>query len=365
MTALANQGWPNAIFLMTLSLPPSPDPSETPGTPSGLAPSRPSESARQIVDVHVHLWESLEQLGAEAARRIRQRFVTQPWDQPDVSVQALDQAMEPVRYAIVLGLDCGYVGASIPCQQVARYVARQPEKYLGFAGIDPMASGYLSNLRTAVDLGLVGVTVSPAAGGYHPSDSRAMRLYEHCQEMNLPVVVHPGTHFAGSAKLEYSQPYLYDEVARIFPGLRLVLGGVGLPWAEQAIIMIGKHPTCYADLSDLASRPWQLYNVLLLAYQQGVMDRLLFGSDFPFTTPQTAIHNIYSVNTITHGTHLPTIPREQLRRVVERDALACLGLKPPFQSLDPATGQPTNTQTPTDALTPETPATGSVGSATA
>lgn len=143
------------------------------------------------------------------------------------------------------------------------------------------------------------------------------------------MVVHPGTHFASSAKLEYSQPYLYDEVARTFPDLHLVLAGVGLPWAEQALILMGKNPHCYADLSDVASRPWQLYNVLLLAHQQGVMDSLLLGSDFPFTTPETAIHNIYSVNTVTHGTHLPIVPREQLRGVVERDALVCLGLKRP------------------------------------
>ncbi len=300
------------------------------GTPSGMAPGGPpSQAALSIVDAHTHLWESVDQLGPEAAKKIRQQCVSQPWDQPDTSAQTFDQAMEPVEHAIVLGVQCGYVGASISAQQVARYATRHPHKVLGFAGIDPMAAGYLSDIDEAVQLGLVGVTVSPAAGGFHPSDSRAMRLYERCQTLGLPIVVHPGTHFAGPAMLEYSQPYLYDEVARTFPDLRLVLAGTGLPWVEQALVLVGKNRHCYADLSEVTSRPWQLYNVLLLAYQQGVMDSLLFGSDFPFTTPQTAIHNIYSVNTVTHGTNLPTVPREQLRSVVERDTLACLGLKKP------------------------------------
>ena len=39
--------------------------------------------------------------------------------------------------------------------------------------------------------------------------------------------------------------------------------------------------------------------------------------------------SIYSINTFTQGTPLPSIPREQLRSIVERDALACLGIREP------------------------------------
>lgn len=303
--------------------------SEPLGKPSGLAPSVPSQIAGTVVDTHVHLWESLSQLGDQAAQWVRLQTAGEPWDRPDTPGILLDGAMEPVDYAIILGLECRLIGASIPSEQVARYVARQPDKYLGFAGIDPMGPGYQSAVKRAVDLGLVGVTVSPAAAGFHPSDTRAMRLYEQCEQLGLPVMVHPGTHLGAGTKLEYTQPYLYDEVARTFPCLKLVLAGAGVPWADQALILVGKHGNCYVDLSDLSGRPWQLYNVLLMAYQQGVISRLLFGSDFPFTIPETAIHNIYSVNTMAHGTHLPIVPREQLRSIVERNALVCLGLTRP------------------------------------
>lgn len=154
---------------MTSSSPhPSVEVSVPHGTPSGLSPSPPSRAVRTIVDVHTHLWKSVDQLGPEAAKRIRDQSIGQPWDQPDTSEQAFDQAMEPVEYAIVLGLECGHVDASIPFQQVAQYVARDPGKYLGFAGIDPMTSGYLSNVDQAVQLGLVGVVVSPLWVGFTP-----------------------------------------------------------------------------------------------------------------------------------------------------------------------------------------------------
>ena len=134
--------------------------------------------------------------------------------------------------------------------------------------------------------------------------------------------------------MEYDQPYLFDEPAQAFPELRLVLSQVGHPWIQQAIVLISKHRHVYADLSKLTTQPWNLYQTLVCAYQEGAMGSLLFGSDFPFTTPQEAILAIYSVNTLTHGTMLPTIPREKLRSIVERDALGCLNIPSPNKAGD-------------------------------
>ncbi len=128
-----------------------------------------------IIDVHTHLWDSPEQLGTTAAEHLRLSSV-EPWDRPDASTTAHDQAMQPVQYAIILGLVSRHLGASITPEQVAAYVARQPGKYLGFAGIDPMTDGYLAAVDRALDLGLVGVTISPAAQAFHPAHTRAMEL---------------------------------------------------------------------------------------------------------------------------------------------------------------------------------------------
>lgn len=281
-----------------------------------------------IVDVHTHRWESLDQLGAAGAARLR-GFGEGPWDRLDAGGDALDKAVEAVDYAFVHGLVSRYLGANLDAEQVAKYVSANPQKLLGFAGIDPMADDYLEEFDKAVELGLVGVTISPAAQGFHPTHTRAMALYERCQQHGMPVFIHPDTHLGPMTKLEFAQPYLFDEAAREFPNLPLVFAQVGHPWAAQTLTLIGKHPRVYADLSDLIARPWQLYNMLLLAYQQDVCAHLLLGSDFPFCTPQQAIVTIYSVNTLTHGTNLPTVPREQLRSIIERDALKCMGLKPP------------------------------------
>lgn len=304
-----------------------------------------------IVDVHTRIWESTEALGRGA--EFLRRKAAEPWARPDPSLDAHAQAMAPVQAAIIHGYESRHLGGSIPAEKVAQYVSRDPGRYLGFAGIDPTGGGAVRNLEEARALGLSGVTLCPASQGFHPTDSRAMALYEACEAQGVPVFFDSLLMQSRDAKLEFSHPYLLDEVARTFPNLRIVVAGLGHPWLEQGLALVGKHPTVYADLSELILHPWRVYNALLLAYQHGVMGQVLFGSNFPFSTPEKAIVTVYSINTFTQGTHLPAIPREQLRSIVERDALACLGLTPPAG--EPA---PRPASEPQEAASPgdETPA---------
>jgi len=113
--------------------------------------------------------------------------------------------------------------------------------------------------------------------------------------------------------------------------LRIVIAHGGFPWMDETLVLIGKHEHVYTELSDVVARPWQLYNLLLEAHQMDLTDHLLFGSDFPYGTPQGAIETLYSLSQLVHGTGLPSVPRQKVRGIVERDALACLGLSLPVQ----------------------------------
>ncbi len=312
-----------------------------------------SASARRatIVDVHTHLWESTSQLGPSAAKSLRDGM-EQPWQRADVSMTHFSEAMQTVSYAMILGFESQHLDASINAQQVANYVATDPSRYLGLAGIDPLSNDALEDLDRAIDLGLVGVVISPTAQDFHPCHTRAMRVYERCEQAGLPILIHPGTHWGAATNLEYAQPHLFDEPARSFPNLRWVLGQIGYPWLEQALMLIGKHPHMYADVSHLSRQPWLLYNTLVRAHESGAIDKILFGSDFPFNTPEEAIVAIYSINTLTQGTLLPTIPREQLRGIVERDALSCLGITPPQRQADADTQGEAHKVNPGHSLSP-------------
>ena len=269
--------------------------------------------------------------------------VTQVWDSPTqigsgtalvapvarVSEARYLEAIDPVDKAIVLAFKSSYLGAEIPNRFVAEYVRRNPEKMIGFAGIDPLERDWREELRIAQDeLGLKGVVISPEMQAFHPSDSRAMRLYEQCAQRRMPILVEQD-HRHPKAKMQYAAPTLLDDVAQAFPDLRIVIARLGHPWVAQTVVLLAKHPQVYADVAGLLPQPWLSYTALLAAYEYGVMDKLLFGSDFPVRYPAACIEALYSINQFSQGSNLQTIPREHLRGIVERDALALLGISSP------------------------------------
>lgn len=60
--------------------------------------------------------------------------------------------------------------------------------------------------------------------------------------------------------------------------------------------------------------------------EYGVLDRLLFGSDYPFTTPASTIEALHKVNHMVDGTNLPRIPEAAIEKMIHRDTLDLLGV---------------------------------------
>ncbi len=288
-----------------------------------------------IVDAYTHIWESPQQLGRSIDHLVeRPQTLRQPAEAdeqnspPSASPPQHFAACEHTDKAIVVGFKSRYLDADVPNSYVAEYVNQHPEKLIGFAGLDPSepseALEDIEQARTA--LGMKGVAIAPAAQDFHPACTNAFRIYERLAELQLPLVIHQGVYFSACNKLEYARPVLIDEVAREFPDLKIMLAHMGYPWIDETIVMLGKHRNVYSDVSGLLTQPWRAYNALVSAHQYGVIDKLLFGSGFPFTSAAQAIEALYSLNRMCPGAELPTIPRAQLRGIVERPTLEILGI---------------------------------------
>ena len=292
-----------------------------------------------IVDCHTYVWQSPEQLGqlvlGDPTRAVRPRGLRLNLgsdralfrNSPPADAEYHWQQSAQVDRTIVLGFKSRYLRAEIPNRYVADYVRRYPQKLIGFAGIDPSESTAAEDIRIARrELNLRGIVLSPANQDLHPCDTRMMKVYEQAEELEMPVLFHPGSPFTEQSKMEYGRPYLIDEVARSFPKLRMIVAQLGQPFIDEALCLLCKHVNVFADVSGLLRRPWQAYNALVSAYHYGVIDKLLFGSDFPYTSATECIESLYSINQMAHGTNLPIVPRESLRGIVERDTLGLLGI---------------------------------------
>lgn len=279
-----------------------------------------------IVDVHTHVWERPAHLGEEFIRDAR---ITAGAAYKDIAVD-LDEhwkAMEPVDRAIVLGFRARHVGVLVPNEYVADYVGRHPEKLIGFCSVDPQDGDAVEQLDHAVrNLGLRGLKVGPIYQNVHPSDPRFMALMKRAEELGVPVMIHQGTTFCSNVSLELANPILLQPIALQFPRLRMVIAHMGQPWIAETLVLIRKNRHFYTDISALYYRPWQFYHALVMAMEYGVLDRLLFGTDYPFTTPASTIEALRRVNAMAEGTNMPRIPEGKIEEMIHRDSLPLLGL---------------------------------------
>ncbi|MBI3909453.1 MAG: amidohydrolase [Armatimonadetes bacterium] len=279
-----------------------------------------------MIDCHTHLWRVGEHVGPQFLEAARRAWGATP-EAVDVSPERHTAAMAGVDAAIVLGFHAPYADVVVPNDYVADYCARNPTRWCGFASVNPVAPGAREELeRCHQDLSLSGLKLGPVYQNYDPTDERGFPVYEYCQRHRIPILIHQATTFPPQAPLRYALPILLDEVAIRFPDLVMVLAHLGHPWEAECAVTIRKHPNLYADISGLHGRPWRFYQALITCVEYGVADKLLFGSDFPFFTPEATAEGLRRVNQIVEGTPMPKVPAVVIDGILERNPLPVLGL---------------------------------------
>jgi predicted TIM-barrel fold metal-dependent hydrolase len=245
----------------------------------------------------------------------------------DVSPERHTAAMAGVSAAVVLGFHAPYSDVVVPNDYLADYCRRAPGRWFGFASVNPVEPGARAELERAhEELKLPGLKLGPVYQNYHPLDPRAFPVYAYAEKMGIPIIIHQATTFPREAPLARALPLQLDELAIRFPELRVVLAHIGHPWEEDCVVTIRKHPNLYADISALHGRPWRFYQAMVTCVEYGVADKLLFGSDFPFFTPEQTAEGLRQVNRIVERTPLPRVPVKVIDGILERNPLEVLGL---------------------------------------
>lgn len=281
-----------------------------------------------IVDCHSHIFEYPGHISAEFAAEANARSRGKPMDL-HVPPARHWEGMKNVDKAIVFGMRAFHSGIVSPNEYIADYVKLHPEKLIGFAAVDPMGGDDVHEVlgHAIDDLKLRGVKLGPIYQNIHPLDERMMPIYAFCEKRNLPILIHQGTTFPQKAPLKYSLPILLEDVAMQFPDLKMVIAHMGHPWIDETIVLIRKQPNFYADISALHYRPWQFYNALISAKEYGVFNKLLFGSDFPFTNPDATIEALCNFNQMAVGTHMPKLSQEEIQSLIHSPTLKFLELE--------------------------------------
>ncbi|VTS01333.1 amidohydrolase family protein [Tuwongella immobilis] len=280
-----------------------------------------------IVDVHSHFWEYPRDFTADFREQAKRAKAGKEVDLTVRYHHYCDEAPEDV-ITIVFGGKAKLSGIWVDDAHVAGYVKRAPKRLIGFLSLDPTQPGWEDEMRMGhQEWKLKGIKLMPMYAGFRPDEPRLAPLWEYAQQHQLPVLLHTGTTFIRQAPLECTLPRHLDAVAIQYPDVKIVMAHLGHPYEGECVAVIRKHPNVYADLSALYYRPFQLYQSLMLVQEYGVWDKVLFGTDYPFTTVNDTIAGLKNLNKFTLGTSLPRLDKDAIERVIYRESLPLLGLK--------------------------------------
>jgi len=281
-----------------------------------------------IIDVHVHAGRGENHWCYPVWRKI-----LEPYGTP-VSVLDLDplkivahMRAAGVNRACLLALNARPLRTHIPNEYVAEVAAQYPELFIPFASVDPtMGLDAAEELERAyTELGMRGVKLAPCYQMYHPADPIAFPVYAKAQELGMPILFHQAWTRMREAPMKYQHPALLDDVALAFPQLRIIIAHVGLPWQTDALHLAARHPHMYVDISARDEPSYgggiaALFKELALARTLMILDKVLYGSDLPWTDPATYISQIRNINDYADSTGEPPLSSEEIQAILGGNA---------------------------------------------
>ncbi|MBM3725294.1 MAG: amidohydrolase [Acidobacteria bacterium] len=280
-----------------------------------------------VVDVHSHFWRYPEHFSddfrsqARRARGDQEVDLTVRWEEYHASATACHKT-------VVFGGKARRAGLWVPDHAIRAYADEHPGQLIPFLSLDPTQPGWRDEMEEGHrNLRMRGIKLMPMYAGFDPGSAELDDLWSYAARHALPVLLHTGTTFISQAPLDCTLPRLLDRVAMRFPEVYMILAHLGHPYEGDCVATIRKHPNLYADVSALHYRPFQLYHSLMLVQEYGVWNKLLFGSDYPFTTVDASIAGMRALNNMLEGTALPRLNMEKMEAMLQRETTALLGLE--------------------------------------
>lgn len=181
-------------------------------------------------------------------------------------------------------------------KEVAKLVDSHPEFFIGFAGVDPhKGMRGINDLRFLLtELGLRGVDYPPFLNEVYANDKKCFPIYELCVELNLPICIHTSFSFDQAVKMDYGHPKYIDEVATLFPDLKIVCNHFGYPWIKEMITVAWRHPNVYIEISG--AYPQYLPPELIQFINTPILqDKTLYGSSFFFLDYERCLQEITQI----------------------------------------------------------------------
>jgi predicted TIM-barrel fold metal-dependent hydrolase len=219
-------------------------------------------------------------------------------------------------------------GTTLTNELVHRMVAWAPDRFIGFVGVDPVGQG-ADRTRAEIERAVEEWNFRGVGeiGGEDLLAPAWEVVYATCLERQLPILLHVGIPLP-SMSLRESHPFVLDELANRHRDLTIIAAHVGAPWIIETLSVAVRHPNVYLDISTLPSiRKGLVPAVLALCTEQGLEERVLFGSDYPVVDPCRYAQTIRRLSVpapVRWVSNLPKISPTFKRRILGENAMSLL-----------------------------------------
>jgi predicted TIM-barrel fold metal-dependent hydrolase len=273
------------------------------------------------IDTHVHLHgESKDNAADEAARKYFGHKGTEPTPQ-----ELAEYYRSRKIGCIVFCLDERTTGRGrIPNDDVLALAAANSDFMIAFASVDPTRGREaVEEAQRLVAAGARGFKLHPPIQQFQSNDRAIYPFYEVINAARLPVIFHTGHSGIGTGmpggggiRLKYGNPMDIDDVAVDFPDMPIILAHPSFPWQDEALSVCLHKRQVFIDLSGWSPK---YFPPSLIQYANSLLKhKMLFGSDYPFITPERWLADF--AQTQIKDEVRPLILKENARRLLEGNA---------------------------------------------
>ncbi|MFA5903062.1 MAG: amidohydrolase family protein [Desulfobacula sp.] len=169
------------------------------------------------------------------------------------------------------------------------------------------------------------------------NDKELWPFYARAEELGIVLCIHTGFCWVPPGKSKFALPILIDDVARDFPGLKIVAFHMGYPHCDDMNMVAMGHPNVYLSLSLLV--PWAMAaprkfgKILGEALRFAGPDRIIWGTDNPGFSFQVK-HSVMGLLNYQFSEQLqedygyPEITDEIRRKIFGENLAGLLGIDP-------------------------------------
>lgn len=159
----------------------------------------------------------------------------------------------PFSNYVYVGIGGEVVGTN---EEVSQVVKTHPARFVGCIYVDPREQKVVEIIDRYYEQGFKCIKMHPTVG-YYPNDPRWDPIFEHINELGLPVLIHTGwtrgyCFDKGEKRYldsSFAQPVYIDYPARKYSHINFIIAHMGEPWFLQTWRLAEFNPNVCLDLT--------------------------------------------------------------------------------------------------------------------